>query len=724
MSDDIGDEETKLYKLEQGKTMPWTFRDWKKRRETIDNRKNLFGVQIEHCGWEKIPHISLDIEGEYVFRLRPEVKGVNHRLIVDIHLENHVKTVTFRSGLVLQNNSDKDIDFAIVNKERRILSGIVHVEPHGNYYVPILLSYNHWIVVRPSEKYRWSTQMLTWADVMLPGSPKCIECLPVEGNEENIMSFKYQINAEFDKRSPIVKQYPFMKIRFCPPVEIENLLPFDFDLTLTNEASGERINLFVERGTIAYIHNMKSSSTLNIQLDLKSDRYKCSDTATIKTTPDYNAIGEKLVITDNDDVPTNLRMNISRATNTTDALRVSIYAPYLILNKSGLPIALRAKQTYRQGNTPVETISAYKEGEDIVPTIFSYPEFDHKNRAQISINESKWSDPISFEAVGNSQDVTLLSKSDNYARHAGIKVEEGFGYLRLTKLVTITPRYIIKNNMNIPFRFCEFGSEETNEIGAHQKTALFQTTRSRVRWLSLQLQGVESKWSSPFDIQEIGKTFVKVDKGDDTTPYLVRVNVHIKDSTIFVTFNEDDEWPYLIVNKSSTDVHFRQEHINLEDFDLKSNQKNAFIEPRTFTLHPGETMNYSWDIPVAKEKRLQLLVGNRHRSINFQAIGAQVPFRYMKHRDGPIGSNTLSIDIVAVDSALVLRLTDFDLSKSLYRPKSSGTSTLASTSREGSLRDAFETVNVQHVTGYVLELNLAGIGVSVINRKAQVSLSL
>lgn len=719
MSDDAESGKTNIYKLEQGQSMPWTFRDWKKRRENISRGENLFGVQIEQCDWESIPHIPVDREGEYAFRLRPEVKGINHRLIVDIHLENHVKKVTFRSGLVLQNNSNREMEFAIVNKERRILSGVVQVKPHDNYYVPIKLSYGRWIVVRPSESYRWSTQMLTWADVMLPNSPKFVECLPAEGNQENLTSFKYQLNAEFDKKNPIVKQYPFMKIQFCPPVEVENLLPFDFDLTLTNQISGERITTYVEQGSTAQIHNMKSDAILEIQLDLKSDRYKCSDTSVIKTSANYNVVGEKLVITDLDDVPNNLRMNITRSTNTTDALHISIYAPYLILNKCGLPISLRSKQTYRQGNVPIETIPAYKEGEHIEPAIFSYPEFDHKNRAQISINDSKWSDPISFEAVGNAQDVTLLCKSDNYARHAGIKVEEGFGLLRLTKLVTITPRYIIKNNMNIPLKYREFGFDEVANIDANQKKALFQTTRSRVRWLCLQLQGLENNWSSPFDIQEIGKTFVKVDKGDGSIPYLVRVSVHIKDSTIFVTFNEDEEWPYLIVNKSSTDIHFKQDQINLEDYELKASQKKAFNEPRKFTLRPGETLKYSWDIPIAKEKRLQLMVGNRHRSINFQAIGAQVPFRYMKHRDGPIGSNTLSIDIMAVDSALVLRLTDFDLSKSLYRPKSSGTSTLASTSGEGSVRDAFETVNVQHVTNYVMEINLAGLGVSVINRNAQ-----
>lgn len=690
--------------------------------QRVNLGKNLFGVQIDAFNWESLLHVPVDTESERAYRLRPAVKEIDHRLIVDIHLENHIKTVTFRSGLVLQNNSSQEMQMVMVNKKRRILSEVMHLKPYEIFNVPIELSYDRWVVIRPNDQYHWSTQMLMWSDVMLPKAPKSVQCLPLENTEQHLMPYEYQINVECDKKNPLVKQYPFLKVKFCPPIQVENLLPFDFDLTLTNELTGEKMHAFVEKGKTANLYHMKPSTALVIQLDLKSDRYKCSNTSCINTTPNYNSVGEKITIVDHNDVPTNVKMNISRTSSTTDALHVSIYAPYLILNKTGLPICLRQRQGYRQGRSPTEEIPAYKQGDMLEPIIFSYPDTDHKNRAQISINDSKWSEPISFEAVGNSQDVTLLSKQDAYARHAGIKVEEGTGILRLTKLVTITPRYIIKNNMDIALQFCEFGDNEVTSIDPGQKMPLYQTTKSSVRWLCLQLHNnVHGRWSSPFDIQEIGKTYVKVDKGDDSIPYLVRVSVHIKDSTIFITFNEDHKWPYYIVNRSRVPVQFRQEHIDFEEYGLKDRQKKAFQEPRTFTLPPDSTFRYSWDIPVAKEKRLELLVGNRHRSINFQAIGAQVPFRYMKHRDaGGLENNTLSIDVIADDSALVLRLTDFDLSKSLYRPKSSATSTLASTSREGSVRDAFETVTIQHVVNYVLELNLAGFGISLINRHAQV----
>ncbi|KAG1472355.1 hypothetical protein G6F56_001588 [Rhizopus delemar] len=716
MSDDAGDKKN-TYTLENGQSMPWTFRNWKKRREKINLGKNLFGVQIDD--WENIQNIAVDKEGQFAYCLKPENNGIPHRLIVDISLGNHIKKVTFRSGLLFENGSLQVMELAVVNQKRRILSDVIQLKPEDVYSVPIQLCYDQWIVVRPSAKYHWSKEMLVWSDILLPSFPKYIECAPLDQTVQPCMSYLFQIKKHVDHKSSLAKRYPLMKVQFCAPIEVENLLPFDFGLSLTEEESNTGVDVYIKKGEKACIHNLRGDNTLKINVDLKSEKYNLSETSIIKTAPKYNSLDEMLVITDHQQVSTNLNMYVSRTVSKIDALYIGIYAPYLIINKSGLPISLRAKHLYHQNKLPVESISAYKEGEDIVPAIFSYAENNYSNRSQISIDGSKWSDPISFEAVGNSQDVTLLSKTDSYARHAGIRVEEGKNTLRLTKIVTITPRYILKNNTHMNLEFCEFGTEDAISIKPDQRMALYQTTKSQVRWVCLRLEETQGRWSSPVNIQDIGKTYVKIDKETGEIPYLIRVSVHITNSTIFATFSKDEEWPYYIVNDSSVDIQFSQDEIDPDDYNLKSKQKKAFSKPRTFSLPTGERIKYSWDIPIAKEKRLVLSVGDRRRHINFEAVGSQVPFRYMKHRDGNIGSNTLSIDIVARDAALVLHITDFNLSKSLYRPKSSATSTLASISREGSIREAFETVNVQHVVNYAFELNLVGLGISVIDKDAE-----
>ncbi len=59
--------------------------------------------------------------------------------------------------------------------------------------------------------------------------------------------------------------------------------------------------------------------------------------------------------------------------------------------------------------------------------MFSFPTDDHKNRALIKIDESSWSKPQSFDAIGSGYDVTLQSPTGRSEMHVGIKVEEGEG---------------------------------------------------------------------------------------------------------------------------------------------------------------------------------------------------------------------------------------------------------------------------------------------------------
>ena len=84
--------------------------------------KNLLGVQVQAYDWKSFQHVPLDLEGQHSYRMEPEVKGVSHRLIVDIQLKNHVKQVTFRSGLVIQNYAAEDIKIVMVNAKRKIKS--------------------------------------------------------------------------------------------------------------------------------------------------------------------------------------------------------------------------------------------------------------------------------------------------------------------------------------------------------------------------------------------------------------------------------------------------------------------------------------------------------------------------------------------------------------------------------------------------------------------------
>ena len=147
MSDDAQDgsgTDNRIHILKDGEEKPWIFRDWKRRREVgfnfKDNSlvanydaqrknlgKNLLGVQVEAHNWETFHHIPLDLEGQHSYRMKPEVQGISHRLIVDIQLKNHVKQVTFRSGLVIQNHTTHDVQIVLANAKQELKSDTITI---------------------------------------------------------------------------------------------------------------------------------------------------------------------------------------------------------------------------------------------------------------------------------------------------------------------------------------------------------------------------------------------------------------------------------------------------------------------------------------------------------------------------------------------------------------------------------------------------------------------
>lgn len=129
-------------------------------------------------------------------------------------------------------------------------------------------------------------------------------------------------------------------------------------------------------------------------------------------------------------------------------------------------------------------------------------------------------------------------------------------------------------------------------------------------------------------------------------------------------------------------------------------------------------MKYFWDLPSVKDKKVVISVGDKTRPVDIKEIGHQVPFRYRKSRRNP---GIMSIDVVARGPMQVLRLSDYDPSSSMFKLKSSASSSMGSTVVDESIRDTFEEVDIEHVINYTVQIKLHGIGISVINQRLQVS---
>ena len=188
---------------------------------------------------------------------------------------------------------------------------------------------------------------------------------------------------------------------------------------------------------------------------------------------------------------------------------MQVYTPYLLINKTGCDFALKTKTFLSSAKAVAGSDFAPGKKDDVQPFMFSFPNEDRRNRVLLRINDSAWSkvrnsalsrgaltndqlltQPLSFETVGVETEVVVPSASGDEEIHIGMKVTDGLGDVscvscttkidahhlsqqyKLTKVVTIYPRFILKNDLEQAIRVREMGSKETMTVPPGERYSL------------------------------------------------------------------------------------------------------------------------------------------------------------------------------------------------------------------------------------------------------------
>lgn len=389
------------------------------------------------------------------------------------------------------------------------------------------------------------------------------------------------------------------------------------------------------------------------------------------------------------------------------SFKVTIYSPYIILNRTGLELDVRAKQFMGQSRAAAgQSVFADEENEEgkSMPLMFSFPTQDKKNRALIKVGDSNWSKPQSFDAIGSTYAVTLPSTKARSDMHIGVNVTEGEGKYNLTKVVTISPRFIIKNKMKEEVNIREPGSSDWMSVKDGQLLPLRWLRQGGAPQLSLCYPGVNNQWSSPFNISNVGNVHVKLSKAGQRQK-LIRVDILMEGATIFVHISvETKHWPFSFKNMSDQEFLYWQANPNLDEDE---DDRGTGFRPIRYRLPPRSIMPYAWDFPAAKNKEIILSANGRERHVKLAEIGNLIPLK-LPPAPGQNRQKIIDLNVVASGPTQTLELSNYKPSKSLYKQKS-GT---ASSSTSG----GFEVKDMDTDVTFKAQLRLAGIGISLVNR--------
>jgi vacuolar protein sorting-associated protein 13A/C len=298
-------------KLEDGEEKPWRFEDPMSTRESLstDEATGVLGIRLEGSGFDTLPRIPVHREGEFLFNLKPKQDQVQHRVLVDVKLgPDNIKNITFRSPLLVENNTQIPIEIGMFSPEDGHLLKIDKIAPGDARPAPVGSVYMHSIVIRPDQGfgYAWSNERLFWKD-LLKRPTRTITCRGEQDDQSP--PFYFQMHAAYDKKDPLTGVYPYMRLRLQAPVEVHNLLPYDFKYRIYDSNTKKDWTNFLRKGGISPVHVVELSHLLLISVEMQDGPFKPSKFGIINST-DRESFRREKVLEVKDDNGTNLYLNM------------------------------------------------------------------------------------------------------------------------------------------------------------------------------------------------------------------------------------------------------------------------------------------------------------------------------------------------------------------------------------------------------------------------------
>lgn len=703
---DVSAEEGPAAKLADGEESPWRFEDSTAVRETLtpEGHGGIVGVKLEGSGFDSIGRIPVVREGEVVYSLKPKRDNVLHRLLVEVKLgADNVKYITFRSPLLVENNTQIPVELGVYSPDDGHLLKIEKILPGDARPAPVGSAYFHSVVIRPDQGfgYDWSNEQLYWKELMRRPT-RTIKCVS-EGGQQS-PPFYFQVNATYDKKDALTSTYPYMRVRIFAPVEIQNLLPYDFKYRIYDKNTKKDWTNFLRKGGVSPVHVVELSHLLLLSIDLEDTVFRQSEFAIINGNAQDYRREHTLSLKDERGLQLKLKLHYFNVPDSGGAFKVSVFSPYLILNKTGLPMDIQSK-AFLQSARNAAGQGLRVDHRRALPYMYSYHVEDQKNRSILKVGDSAWSKPQSFEAIGSAFEVVFPDRQGRSEFHSGVSVAEGEGKYKLTKVVTIAPRFILKSKLNEDLLVREPGSSNFLQINSGELLPLHFLRQVAEKQLCLCFPGVNNQWSSPFNIADVGTVHVKLAKANQRQK-LIKVDIILEGATLFLHFSmEARHWPFSMRNESDMEFIFFQANPNVEDDEI---DRSSGWRPIRYRLPPRSIMPYAWDYPATRNKSLVLTCQGKERHIKLAEIGNLIPMRIPPTRPGE-NQKIIDINIAADGPTQTLVLSNFKPSKSIYKQQKAQSS-------QSSMNTGFEVKEMSSDVNFKAQLRLGGIGISLINQ--------
>uniref|UniRef100_A0A8D2E0N3 Vacuolar protein sorting 13 homolog A n=1 Tax=Sciurus vulgaris TaxID=55149 RepID=A0A8D2E0N3_SCIVU len=524
---------------------------------------------VNHSTADKIPLTKV---GRRLYTVRHRESGVERSIVCQIDAVEGSKKVTIRSPVQIRNH----FSIPISVYEGSTLLGIA--SPENEFNIP-LASYRSFLFLKPEDEDYQRCEGIDFEEIIKnDGALLKKKCRSINPSKK---SFIINIVPEKDSLASLSVysedgwDLPYI-MHLWPPILLRNLLPYKIayyiegiENTVFTLNEGHSAQVYTVQVDKAKLH-LKLLDYLNH--DWKSEFY-------IKSNQQDISFISFACVTDME--KTELDIAIHMTYNTGQTI-VAFHSPYWMVNKTSRMLQYKADGIHRK-HPP-----NYKK-----PVLFSFQpnHFFNTNKVQLMVTDSGLSDQFSIDTVGSHGAVKCKGPKMEY--QVGVTIN--LSSFNITRIVTFTPFYMIKNKSKYHISVAEEGSD---------------------KWLSLQLEQCIPFW--PEDA--CSKLLIQVERSEGPPK---RIYFNKQENCILLRLNNELGGIIAEVNlaEHSTVITFSDYHDGAATFLLINHTKNDLIQYKQSSLSeiedslpPGKAVFYTWADPVGSRK-LKWSCGKSHGEV-------------------------------------------------------------------------------------------------------------
>ncbi|XP_071787909.1 intermembrane lipid transfer protein VPS13A-like isoform X9 [Asterias amurensis] len=548
------------------------------------NLQREITIQVE--GYQEVANIAVFRAGKVLYNLTPSKKTHSATVIsvvLDIEAQLDSRTVVIRSPLQFHNHFETDVE--IYTRVSNWTEKLGVVKGSEKFVVPLNVAHNDQLLIKPLDKSGEVEYSLCDASVMWQ---KLWEQLQ---KKESSVTFRCPCKTEGHTPSfinivtePDIMRFvygnsltaPKFTLHLYPVVILRNLMPIPISYTLAG--SGGEVK--VEPTQQTQLSNVDMGKTMiMIALLGYSDTDWRGEITLRPGLKEFFQLGFRGGATNERWLELGVLADYSGG-----YLEMTLFSPYWLINKTGLPLA------YKAGNDIIDHPADKTE-----PILFSYPTqkgfSPGKNKISLKVGDSHWSDKFSLDAVGSSGFIGC--KNDNKAREKPLQGQEAsvdkhkkysvgvqiqLSNFGMTKIVVLNPRYLIVNQTDFTIRCSEVGGELL-EIPPKECVAFWPTDK-KANPKMVVLTEDSKEPSLPFLFTDPHTTVLKLDS--QVGGIIVETSVTETATVVsFDSFSKGNFTVQLINHTDNMPVKYHQAHVKEER-----------------SLEPGEAILYTWQDPT------------------------------------------------------------------------------------------------------------------------------